>query len=193
MTRRAILFPIAAALLGAAVFFFLETRKSAAVDVPVPSAAAPGFPLDEPFALWQGRGKGFGKRKTVQELLPAFAGGVLVNFWATWCPPCIEEFPSMMSLGNQLETASDAKTRLIAIAVDEDPQAVARFLDSLPYEVQVPVLHDPSGRFAATLGTTKFPETYWVTREGTVPMRWVGPQEWLGPDVLATLRTLTGQ
>jgi len=116
---------------------------------------------------------------------------VLVNFWATWCPPCLEEFPSMTNLGNQLDSAADKKSRLIAIAVDDDAAVVTHYLDSLPYEVSMPVLHDPSGRFAATLGTTKFPETYWVTREGNVPMRWVGPQEWLSTEVLATLRTLT--
>jgi thiol-disulfide isomerase/thioredoxin len=184
---------LAAALLGAAVFVFLRQSGRTSVEVPINGQAAPGFPLDEPFAVWQGRGRGFGKKKTLRELFPAVAPGVIVNFWATWCPPCIEEFPSMTNLGNQLEQASDARTRLVAIAVDEEMAAVTRFLDALPYDVRIPVLFDPGGRFAATLGTTKFPETYWVTREGTVPMRWVGPQEWLGADVLTTLRTLTEQ
>lgn len=177
-------------VIGTAVFFFLKKNASTTVNVPVADVSAPGFPLDEKFALWRGRGKGFGPKKTIRELFPALAPGVIVNFWATWCPPCIEEFPSMANLGNQLETASDKKTRLIAVSVDDDVAAVTRFLDALPYEVEVPVLHDPGGHFAATLGTTKFPETYWVTRDGHVPMRWVGPQDWLGADVLSTLRTL---
>lgn len=201
MTRRVILLLGTAALLGAAVFFWSQKSPKQSfrrlfgsdnrVDVPIADATAPGFPLEEKFAVWQGRHRGFGGKKSLEELFPTVAPGMIVNFWATWCPPCVEEFPAMIQLGNQLEGASDKKTRLVAIAVDDDPKAITRFLESLPYEVEIPILHDPGGHFAATLGTTKFPETYWVTRDGQVPMRWVGPQDWLGPDVLATLRTLT--
>jgi thiol-disulfide isomerase/thioredoxin len=105
---------------------------------------------------------------------------VLVNFWATWCPPCREEFPSMIAMARQME---DQPFRMLALTQDEDEAALQAFLQ----EQQVPldlvwVLRDPGGEVARRWGTRLLPETWWMDRDGRVALRYQSTRDWTGAD-----------
>ncbi len=98
---------------------------------------------------------------------------VLINFWATWCRPCLEEMPAMQRLYDAL----DGKNfELLAISVDEDADQVAPFRDRL--RLGFPILLDPEQRVARAYQTFRYPESYLVDPEGMIVSRYVGPREW---------------
>lgn len=117
--------------------------------------------------------------------------GLIVNFWATWCPPCLDELPALDYLNRQLDKQRGAGKLplLVTISVDEASQDVSGLFETLDYKPTVLVLHDPNGYFSARMGTTRFPETYWVEPTGGVRHKWIGPQNWLSEEVLGTFRT----
>lgn len=91
----------------------------------------------------------------------------LVNFWATWCPPCRAEHPKLLELADQ-------GVRIIGVNFkDEDSKAVAYLGDEgNPF---LAVGYDPNGRAAINWGVTGPPETFIVAGDGTVLYRFVGP------------------
>lgn len=110
----------------------------------------------------------------------------LVNFWATWCPPCLEEMPSLEHLYRQLQ--HDDKVCFVAVSVDDKLETVSSFLANFPTRLNFPIVLDKSGKFAQSLGITKFPETFLLGNEGKVIFRWFGPQDWLSGDVLDRIK-----
>jgi peroxiredoxin len=98
---------------------------------------------------------------------------VLVHFWATWCPPCVEEIPTLERFSQQV-LGTDIE--VLAISVDESADALKTFLDK--NKLHFPVLRDPGGKAAGSYGTTKFPETYVVGRDGMVRYKVIGPMDW---------------
>ena len=122
---------------------------------------------------------------TLAELAAKSPAGLLLNFWATWCPPCLEELPSLEALERQRLSQPDKIPRVVAISVDEAPTDVVSLVRTLGYRFDVLVLLDRDGEFSRSLGTVKFPETYWVASDGKLMRKWVGPQDWIGGDVLA--------
>lgn len=123
---------------------------------------------------------------SLQELLK-LKDSILVNFWATWCAPCIEELPSLELLYRELKDRNDSLPGLVTISVDEKKEAVFELYQSLDFRPTFPVLHDSSGDLAKAWGTTKFPETYWILKDGTIRTKWVGPQNWMTAGVLGAL------
>jgi thiol-disulfide isomerase/thioredoxin len=125
--------------------------------------------------------------------LPARGGGdfdlasmhgktILVNFWATWCPPCREEMPSLSRLAQQF----DPRTfEVVTVSVDEGWEPVDRFLaqPKTPFRVVL----DEGARVSRTYGTTKFPESYLVDKDGRLRLKFVGPRNWLDPNVATLL------
>lgn len=110
---------------------------------------------------------------------------VFLNFWATWCPPCREEMPSMEVMHHEL---SDLPFRILAIDVQEQRDTVASFVDEMGYSF--PILLDESGRVAANYGVRGIPTTYFISPEGTVLGMLVGTRYWDEPDILATMREI---
>jgi peroxiredoxin len=109
---------------------------------------------------------------------------VMVHFWATWCPPCVEELPTLAKLNQDL-TGTDFE--MLTVSVDEGGSAaVTAFLQK--YRLNVPVLLDPGRSIANLYGTYKFPETYIVDREGIVRYKVIGPRDWRGPNAVQTVR-----
>ena len=107
---------------------------------------------------------------------------------ATWCPPCLEEIPTLDYLGRQLAKKDNKdKPRLVTISIDEKSSDVIQFFKTLDASPQFIVLYDPEGDFATTLGTNKFPETFLIDRTGKVIKKWAGPENWLSGNVLQTL------
>jgi cytochrome c biogenesis protein CcmG/thiol:disulfide interchange protein DsbE len=102
---------------------------------------------------------------------------VMVHFWATWCPPCVEELPTLDKL---YRTVVDKDFQLLAVSVDEGgAPAVAAFLKK--NGLNLPVLLDPDRTIAGLYGTYKFPETYIVDRQGVVRYKVIGPRDWSDP------------
>ncbi len=101
---------------------------------------------------------------------------VFLNFWATWCPPCIEEMPSMLALARRFEGRA---FRMVAVSQDEDTTALVDFLTTAGFAgADVLILQDPSGQLSQAFGTQLLPETYVLDREGTVLARFMGARSW---------------
>jgi len=102
---------------------------------------------------------------------------VMVHFWATWCPPCVEELPTLerlyrSSFGKDLE--------ILAVSVDEGGAgAVVPFMQKNRFAL--PILLNPDQSVSRTYGTFKFPETYLVDREGIVRKKVIGAADWMSP------------
>ena len=109
---------------------------------------------------------------------------VVLNFWATWCPPCVEEMPSLVKM------QSDLKDRVVvlAVSVDEDERTYHSFLKK--YNVDLLTVRDPQQKSNELYGTIKFPETYIIDRNGVVQRKFIGPVDWTRPDVVEYLNKL---
>jgi cytochrome c biogenesis protein CcmG/thiol:disulfide interchange protein DsbE len=107
---------------------------------------------------------------------------VLVNLWATWCPPCIAEFPMLESLAKEY---SDKGLVILAVAGDEDTRAVHDFLRRSP--AQFEVLLDPDGAIGTRYGITGYPETFFVDRQGRLRDKIIGPLPHEGASVAPSL------
>ncbi len=108
---------------------------------------------------------------------------VLLNFWATWCPPCRAEMPSMQRLSDGLE---GEKIELIAVNVAESTKTVEKFIEENGYTFTV--LLDPNAYIAATYGFRSIPTTYIIDAEGYALGMVVGSQEWDTENVYAAVR-----
>lgn len=120
---------------------------------------------------------------------------VLVNIWATWCPPCREEMPSMQRLHEELGPEG---LRIVAVSIDAaqggvDPAgrpggdigAFARQM-GLTFDIW----HDPSGRIQETYRTTGVPESFLVDREGVIMKKVIGSTEWDSEPNIELIRRL---
>jgi peroxiredoxin len=148
-----------------------SSRAASAMDADeLPAVAAP------PFTLPAREGK--------QVDLTSYRGKVvLLNFWATCCPPCRDEEPSLRQLA---QTMDPTKFQLLAISVDEEGwPAIDKFFGGKapPYTVAL----DQTARVSQTYGTTKFPESYLIDPTGTLRLKFIGPRKWTDPAVFALL------
>jgi len=116
--------------------------------------------------------------------LGSYAGKVVfLNFWATWCPPCRAEMPSMQSLYQELEAEGLV---MLAVNSQEPPEEVRRFVKAGGYGF--PVLLDESGKLGAAYAVRAIPTTYLVSRDGYVLGRLTGSRDWFTAETLAVLR-----
>jgi thiol-disulfide isomerase/thioredoxin len=97
---------------------------------------------------------------------------VFVNFWATWCPPCREEMPSMEFMARKF----GKDMAVLAVSVDEDWNEVKKFFGAEPPTFRV--LWDPKRVSSRRYGTDKFPESYLINPEGRVVAKFIGPRDW---------------
>jgi peroxiredoxin len=108
---------------------------------------------------------------------------VVLNFWATWCIPCIEELPSLVELQRRMPQVT-----VIAISSDEDADAYRKFL--VDNHVDFVTVRDSSGRVPKLYGTIKIPETYVIDRQGVLRRKFVSAQNWTSPEILDYLGKL---
>lgn len=107
---------------------------------------------------------------TVQKLSNYRGSVVLVNFWATWCPPCIEEMPVL----NRISTDYASRGLVVlGLAGDDDVGRINDFVAKEPLKFEV--LHDPGGAIGTDYGITGYPETFVIDRDGTVVSKMIGP------------------
>jgi thiol-disulfide isomerase/thioredoxin len=105
----------------------------------------------------------------------------LLHFWATWCPPCIEEVPAIDELARDL--AGEGEFRLLMIAVADDQAQVARFAGAATDRV----LYDPKWEIAHRYGTRQLPETYLLV-DGKVERKFTGATDWSDPQIRALVQ-----
>lgn len=111
---------------------------------------------------------------------------VFLNFWATWCPPCRVEMPSMERLYQRLKHRD-----FILLAVSEDaagPAAVEPFARSLG--LTFPILLDRDGRLPIRYGVTGYPETLIIDQAGNVVEHHIGPADWESEEMVAPILAL---
>ena len=123
--------------------------------------------------------------------LEAFRGKpVLLNFWATWCPPCLDELPSLLKLAEWSKKELGVET--IAVSVDTEWGVIERFFAekklwsgaSLP----LTILLDADGKVASAYGSGKYPETYFIDRNFKIARKFVGPQNWMSQEITGWLK-----
>ena len=116
--------------------------------------------------------------------LSAYRGKVvLLNFWASWCPPCRDEEPSLRKLARVMDPGT---FQLVAVSVDEGGwPAIDKFFGGNPPPYAVAL--DRDARISQTYGTTKLPESYLVDSSGTLRLKFVGPRNWTEPAVFTLL------
>ena len=109
---------------------------------------------------------------------------VVLNFWATWCPPCVEEMPSLV----QLQERTRDKVTVIAVSLDVDDSAFQRFLKD--HKLNMVTVRDADQKSNSLYGTYKFPETYIIDSKGIIRRKFVGPVNWNDPQIEQYLRDL---
>ena len=111
---------------------------------------------------------------------------VMVHFWATWCPTCVEELPTLAKFYEELKGGD---FEMLAVSVDEGgPAEVNAFLRK--NGLSIPVFLDPGGSVSRQYGTYKLPETYIVDRRGEVRYKLIGSRDWRDPEALRVMREL---
>ena len=108
---------------------------------------------------------------------------VLLNFWATWCSPCVAELPSLLELHHDQPNLT-----ILAVSIDEDPDAYSNFL--LRRHVDLITVRDPAQKAARLYHTDMWPETYLIDRQGVIRRKFVGTTDWSSPDIRALLKSL---
>jgi thiol-disulfide isomerase/thioredoxin len=121
-----------------------------------------------------------------------------VNFWATWCPPCRAEMPSMLQLGREMAERHPGRFRMIAVSVDDGWPEVQRFFGGR-FPGGLSVVRDPDqvatrAYYCAARGACpesfKFPETYVVDGQGRIAAFFVGDRDWNAPAARRILESL---
>jgi peroxiredoxin len=112
---------------------------------------------------------------------------LVLNVWATWCPPCIYEMPSFERLH---QAVRDTNLRIVAISVDEfvGGDSVLAFARGLG--VTFEILHDSSRTIDRAYQITGYPETFVIARDGTIRKKWIGPADWSSEENVALVRGL---
>jgi len=103
---------------------------------------------------------------------------VLLNFWATWCPPCIAEMPSLIELQKKMK---DKDIVILGVSIDEDEAAYHKFLKN--YGVNFVTVMDKERKTPTIYGTFGWPETYIIDRQGVVRRKFIGAAEWTSPEI----------
>jgi cytochrome c biogenesis protein CcmG, thiol:disulfide interchange protein DsbE len=115
----------------------------------------------------------------------SFGGKVLVlNFWATWCPPCIQEIPSLDRFQKQF---AGSGVKVVAVSIDKNAQKYKNFLDHV--HVSFATARDPDADLSSRYGTYQIPETY-IIKDGRIMRKYPEGENWLNEDITNYVRSL---
>lgn len=144
-------------ILGAAVYFAVRQHdaRPVAIGDPAPDFSVPALPSG-----------------SVD--LKSYRGQIVVlNLWATWCPPCVEETPSLVQFAEKMKAHGVV---VLGISVDEDSSALQNFVQE--NHIAYPIGRDPDRSLSARYGTVQFPETYILDRRGRLAEKVIGATDW---------------
>lgn len=108
---------------------------------------------------------------------------VLLNFWASWCAPCVQEMPSLLALHHD-----DPNLVVLAVSIDTDPAAYANFIRNR--NVDLITVRDPDQRAASLYHTEMWPETYLIDRSGLIRRKFIGATDWSTPEIRTYVNSL---
>lgn len=115
----------------------------------------------------------------------SFGGKVLVlNFWATWCQPCVEEVPSLNRMQKKF---ANSGVVVVAVSVDKSPAKYRAFLDRIPVAFQTKL--DSAADVSAKYGTFQYPETY-IIKDGRVMRKFPQAVDWMSDDLTQYIQSL---
>ena len=111
-----------------------------------------------------------------REITPASFGGklLILNFWATWCPPCVEETPSLNALAERFKGQGLV---VLGVNIDKDDKAYQRFMKR--FDVKFLTARDPDQNINASYGTYQIPETYIIDANGKVIDKVISNTDWM--------------
>lgn len=116
---------------------------------------------------------------------------VVLNFWATWCPPCITEWPQVHQLAERLADRDDVV--VVALSIDDDREVIRPFLDKMAMgETHAVVLWDPSKSVHTQFGTEKLPDTYVIDETGRVVQAYINARKWGSPTAVQCVESMAG-
>jgi len=110
---------------------------------------------------------------------------VVLNFWATWCPPCVDEMPSLVQMQQKMR---DKGISVLAVSIDDDAGAYHKFLKD--YRVDLLTVRDDHKQSSRLYGTFKYPETYIIDRNGILRRKFIGAVDWNLPEITEYLSKL---
>lgn len=109
---------------------------------------------------------------------------LLLNFWATWCTPCIQELPSLDEFQRQF---ANSGLVVLGVSADKDEKAYRRFLSRV--NVSFLTARDPENKISADYGTFQYPESYLINREGKVVMKVINATNWVDEKMLSFVKS----
>lgn len=115
---------------------------------------------------------------------------VLINYWATWCPPCRREMPSMERL---MQALKGEPFVVLAVDVGEDAETIETFTGQLDTELTFPILLDARSHAMQAWKVAGLPTTFLVDRQGRIVASAVGGREFDHPEIIRTIRDLLGK
>jgi peroxiredoxin len=116
-------------------------------------------------------------QKTVQ-LSQLRGKPVLLNFWATWCPPCVQEVPDLVALQHRMGD----KVIVLAVSMDVDEAAYKNFTAKNMQGVLT--VRDPDHKSSTLYGTFAYPETFLINKDGKIERKFIGAVEWTSPEMI---------
>lgn len=177
MKTRTVLLIVAAAVALGVAFVFTTNLKP-----PEGEAGIPKLSAAKNLAIFTRDGKKVDLSKLKGKI-------VLVHFWATWCPPCVDEIPELDRFWQRYR--NNPSIALYSVSVDDSWEAVDTFRRQHPFDL--PLYRDPQSKTAHKFGTTKFPETYIADRSGKVLYHLANAIDWDSAQVTDNIDALIKQ
>jgi cytochrome c biogenesis protein CcmG, thiol:disulfide interchange protein DsbE len=110
---------------------------------------------------------------------------VVLNFWATWCAPCVEEVPSLVEMQRRMKSKG---VTVVAVSVDANENDYRQFVKE--HTANLVTVRDPDQKTSNLYGTFKFPETYIIDRNGVTRRKFIGAVDWTEPEITDFLSKL---
>lgn len=112
---------------------------------------------------------------------------VILSFWASWCEPCIQEFPSMLKLVDAMK----GEVQLVGVSADYEEKDISAFLQAFKIKSSdIHIMWDKDQVVAKKYGTFKLPESYIINKDGSLVRKISGVENWSSPDALVYFKEL---